>query len=265
MSNSNLVNVKIPAYTGNYTKGRQEKIRKITIHHMAGNLTIEQCGAIFQRVERNGSSHYGIGSDGRIAQYVDEGNTAWTDSNWYSNCKSITIEVANSTTGGKWPVSNKALKSLIKLVADISKRHNLGILVKGQNITWHRMYVNTTCPGDYLISKMDYIIEQANRINNEKPIEEDYFIEGGTYKLLYSKCLRKSPSISNNIVKVNEVIDGGTKKLLTSQSGNAMFKVGTKITSIEITKEKNGRVWGSYGNCWYCMQNVDGTRNVIKV
>ncbi len=165
MSNSSLVNVKIPAYSGNYTVGRSgRRIEAITIHHMAGVLSAEQCGNIFQRVGRCGSSHYGIGSDGRIGQYVDEANTAWTNSNWDSNCKSVTIETSNSQTGGKWPVSDVVLNSLIKLVADIAKRNNLGKLVKGKNLTWHRMFTNTSCPGDYLLSKMDYIITEANKI-----------------------------------------------------------------------------------------------------
>ena len=170
MSKSSLVNVEVPAYSGNYTKGRSgRKIEMITIHHMAGVLSAEQCGKIFQKVGRNGSSHYGIGNDGRIGQYVDESNTAWTNSNWDSNCKSVTIETSNSSTGGDWKVGDKALNSLIKLVADIGKRNKLGTLVKGKNVTWHRMYTNTTCPGDYLLSKMDYIVEEANRINNQVP------------------------------------------------------------------------------------------------
>ena len=263
MSNSSLVNKTILANSGNYTKGRVKSIKKITIHHMAGNLTIEQCGAIFQRAGRGGSSHYGIGSDGRIGQYVKEENTAWTDSNWDSNSSSVTIETANNKVGGNWSVSDNALNSLIKLVADIGKRNNLGTLVKGVNVTWHRMYCNTTCPGEYLISKMDYIVKEANKINQNKPVE-DFFTAGSTYKLLYSKCIRRTPAIANNILKVNQV-DLNTRKLLTSQSGNAMFKVGTQITSIEICKDKEGRVWGSYGNCWYCMQNKDGSKNVVKV
>ena len=91
--NSKLVNVEVPAYTGNYTKGRSgKKIEFITIHHMAGILSVENCGKVFQKVGRNGSSHYGIDSDGRIGQYVNEEDTAWTNSNWDSNCKSVTIE-----------------------------------------------------------------------------------------------------------------------------------------------------------------------------
>lgn len=172
MSNSTLATVKVPAYEGNYTKGRSTSIGKITVHHMAGVLTAKRCGELFQAVGRQGSSHYGIGNDGVIGQYVDEANTAWTDSNWESNCKSVTIEVSNSTTGGDWPVSNKALDSLVKLVADIAKRNNLGTLVVGRNLTWHQMYAATACPGNYLISKMNYIAEKANELNKPKAVKE---------------------------------------------------------------------------------------------
>ena len=171
MSKSSLVNVTVPAYSGNYTKGRSgRKIEMVTIHHMAGVLSAEQCGKIFQTVGRKGSSHYGIGNDGRIGQYVDESDTAWTNSNWDANCKAVTIETSNNVCGGNWSVSDEALNSLIKLVADIAKRNNLGTLVKGKNVTWHRMYTNTTCPGDYLLSKMDYIVSEANKINNQSPV-----------------------------------------------------------------------------------------------
>lgn len=168
MGYSSLACKQILANSTNYTKGRQRPVKAITIHHMAGNLTIEQCGALWQNPKRNGSSHYGIGTDGRIANYVDESNTAWTNSNWNSNCESITIETANDQIGGDWHVSDQALNSLIRLVADIAKRNGLGTLVKGQNLTWHSMFTSTTCPGGYLMSKLDYIIEEANKINNPR-------------------------------------------------------------------------------------------------
>lgn len=168
MSNSSLVEKFIKAT--HFSKGRSgRKIETITIHHMAGVLTCEQCGRIFQG-NRQASAHYGVGSDGRIAQYVDEADTAWSNSNWDSNCKSVTIETSNSSVGGNWPVSDIVLNSLIRLVADIAKRNNIA-LVKGKTLVWHRMYTATTCPGEYLLSKMDYIIEEANKINSiqEKP------------------------------------------------------------------------------------------------
>ena len=103
---------------------------------MAGKLSAKDCGAIFQKKGRNGSSHYGIGyKDGEIGLYVDECNTAWTDSNWNSNCKSVTIETGDGQMGGDWKIGDKTMKSLIKLCADIAKRNKLGKLVKGKNLT----------------------------------------------------------------------------------------------------------------------------------
>lgn len=167
MAHSNLVQVTVPADPSNYTKGRPTKIRSITVHHMAGINTAEGCGRIFANPSRNGSSHYGIGNDGKIGLYVEEENTAWTNSNWSSNCESVTIENSNSELGGSWPVSDATLNSLIKLVADIAKRNNLGKLVPGDNLNWHSMYVATSCPGDYLRGKMQYIADEANKINNQ--------------------------------------------------------------------------------------------------
>ena len=144
MSNSSLAYTFIPA--SHYSKGRSgRKIEMITIHHMASVLSAEQCGKIFQG-NRQASAHYGIGNDGRIAQYVDESNTAWANGHWDSNCKAVTIETSNNATGGMWTVGDSALNSLIRLVADIAKRNGLGTLVKGKNVTWHRMYCATACP-----------------------------------------------------------------------------------------------------------------------
>lgn len=166
MSKSSLVQVVVPADEGNYTKGRSGRsIEAITIHHMAGRLTAEQCGGIFQAKGRYGSSHYGVGYDGSIANYVDEEDTAWTNSNWDSNCKSITIEISDNDNS--WYVNDITLNAVIKLVADIAKRRGLGTLIPGKNLTWHSMFTSTTCPGDYLRSKMQYIADEANKINNE--------------------------------------------------------------------------------------------------
>lgn len=188
----------IPAYEGNYTKNRkawgQDKITEICIHYMAGNCSIETCGQIWQRPGRNGSSTYGIGSDGRIACYVDENDIAWCNSNWNSNVRSASIETANLQPSPN--VTDEALNSLIRLVADIAKRNGMGTLIKGKNVTWHSMYTDTSCPGTHLINKMDYIVEQANRLNSGKPINSspDQIISIG------------SKVIINGIFKVDELM-----------------------------------------------------------
>ena len=78
MSNSPLV-----VYTKlspNHSGKRTKKIDTITIHCMAGNCSVETCGNLFASSSRQASSNYGIGTDGRIALYVDEANRSWCTS-----------------------------------------------------------------------------------------------------------------------------------------------------------------------------------------
>ena len=163
MSNSSLVNTTVWCAEGNYTHGRSGRnIEMVALHHMAGVLSAEQCGRIFQQSGRGASANYGIGYDGKIGLYVDEYNTAWANSNWDSNCKSVSIELSNSSVGGDYPVSDTVLNKAIDLITDIFKRNNLGKCVKGQNLVWHSMYSSTYCPGDYIRGKLDYIVDKVN-------------------------------------------------------------------------------------------------------
>ena len=199
MIKSSLAQAIYPAYQGNYTVGRSgRKIEAITIHHMAGRLSAKQCGSIFQTVGRCGSSHYGVGVGGEIACYVGEENTAWTNSNWDSNCKSVTIETSDNDS--TWYVNDTTLNSLIKLVADIARRNSLGILVKGKNITWHSMFASTDCPGWYLLEKMDYIIAEANKINMGTSSSKPNYTGVITYQAYTNKWLpavRKCDNTAN--------------------------------------------------------------------
>lgn len=74
MSNSSLVNYTL--LSPNHSGLRKFPISRITIHHMAGNLSVEQCGQLFQNRAKQGSSNYGIGTDGRVGLYVEEKNRA---------------------------------------------------------------------------------------------------------------------------------------------------------------------------------------------
>lgn len=166
MSNSSLVNY--TAISPNSSNPRNNKIKKITIHHMAGNLSVETCGRVFNGKNRQASSNYGIGSDGRVGMYVEEKNRAWTSSSPSNDNQAITIEVAND--GGantNWHVSDKALAKLIDLCVDICKRNGIASLNytgdANGNLTRHNMFANTTCPGPYLQSKFPYIASEVNK------------------------------------------------------------------------------------------------------
>lgn len=165
MSNSKLVNY--TRLSPNCNKPRNHRIDKITIHHMAGNLTVEQCGAVFAPTSRQASSNYGIGSDGRVGMYVEECNRSWCSSNAENDHRAVTIEVANDGGAPDWHVSDKALSKLIELCADICKRNGITKLNytgdKTGNLTMHKWFASTGCPGPYLESKFAYIAEQVNK------------------------------------------------------------------------------------------------------
>ena len=150
----------------NCTKPRNHDVDHIVIHHMAGNATVENCGALFADPNRQASSNYGIGTDGRKACYVEEENRAWTTGNREIDNRAITIEVANCSGDPEWKVSDQALEATIELCVDICKRQGFRLNYTGDksgNLHMHKWYQATGCPGPYLGSKFPYIAEEVNR------------------------------------------------------------------------------------------------------
>ena len=160
----------------NRTSPRNHAIDTITIHCMAGNLSVERCGDVFAPATRKASSNYGVGSDGRIAMYVEEKDRSGCTSYRANDHRAVTIEVANdggADTG--WHVSDKALSSLIILIADICRRNHIRELkwladkrligqIEKQNMTVHRWFAAKACPGDYLYNKHPYIAAEVNKL-----------------------------------------------------------------------------------------------------
>lgn len=165
MSNSKLVDY--TKISPNSTNPRNHKIDTITIHHTAGVVSVETLGSIFAKESRQASCNYGIGSDGRVALIVDEANRSWCSSNRDNDHRAITIEVSNSANGGNWPVSDKVLAKLIDLCVDICRRNGIEKLNytgdKTGNLTMHKWFAATSCPGKYLESKFPYIAEEVNK------------------------------------------------------------------------------------------------------
>ena len=184
-TNSSLVNY-IDLSPGNYGL-RDHKIDTITIHHMAGNLSVETCGQLFHK--KKGNSNYGIGSDGRIALYVEEKNGAWTSSNKTNDMRAITIEVANNSGAPNWTISAQALNSLLLLCADICRRNDIKALVwspnksdrinhrNGCNMTMHKDFAATACPGPFIESIEGLIAIAVNQLLTQSP----YTLNGYDY------------------------------------------------------------------------------------
>lgn len=172
MSNSALISY--TKLSPNHSGKRTKSIDTITIHCMAGQLSVESCGALFAQSSRQASSNYGIGPDGRIALYVDEGNRSWCTSSNANDQRAVTIEVASDATH-PYAVKDKAYEALLDLVTDICKRNGIKKLVwstskndrvnhlNGCNMTVHRDYAAKACPGDYLYNLHDEIAAEVNK------------------------------------------------------------------------------------------------------
>lgn len=175
MSNSKLV-----VYTKlspHCTKPRQGKIKGISIHTMAGPGSVEGCGQVFQTSEA--SSHYGIGPDGRIGQYVLEENRAWCCSHKVDH-EVVTIEVSSIQSYQEpYECTEAAFESLIDLCVDICQRNGIKKLIwkEGKqycpaftgnwavcNMVPHRYTTDKgkSCPGNYLFGKYGEIAERVN-------------------------------------------------------------------------------------------------------
>lgn len=144
---------------------RNQPISKITIHHMAGNYSLEQLGESFSKSRREASANYGIDSNGNVGLYVDEANRSWASASPWNDNRAVTIEVANDEIGGGWHVSDTAFNKLIDLCVDICKRNGFRLTYDGtQNgsLTRHNMFIATTCPGEYLQSRFPEIVELVN-------------------------------------------------------------------------------------------------------
>ena len=132
---------------------------------------ISSVDATFQNASRQASAHYTVGGK-EIHQHVSEANTAWHCGNYYGNHATVGIETVNSTLAPDYKVSDTTLNTLIKLVADIAKRNNLGKLwinpkADYPTLSGHKDWYGaaTACPGPYLYPKLQYIADKANAIN----------------------------------------------------------------------------------------------------
>lgn len=235
-----------PSY--NHTAGRGgERVCKITPHHMAARWTGERCAQSFDVRGRNASANYCIGFDGEIVGCVDESDRSWCSASGWNDRKAITIEVANESTGGDWPISKKSWDSLVRLCADICRRYGFRLGYTGNSsgsLTEHRMFASTSCPGPYLHARMGELARQVNAMLDSGTAPSapatgggsapssggrEYTGTGfgGTYRCNCSALnVRSAPSTSASVV--------------------AQYKSGQTVVLDDWYTIANGYVWGRY-------------------
>ena len=185
MSNSSLIDY--TKISPNKTSPRNHVIDTITIHCVVGQCSVETLGNIFLPTSRKASSNYGIGPDGRIGMYVEEKDRSWCSSSSSNDNRAITIECASDTTY-PYAINDKVYESLINLCTDVCKRNNIKELKwkadksligqpDKQNMTVHRWFSATACPGDYIYNRLGDIADKVNAklgvsTSTETPNEE---------------------------------------------------------------------------------------------
>ena len=228
---------------------RRSKIDTITIHCYVGQVTAKQGCDYFYNTDKEVSSNYVVGRDGSIGLSVAENHRAWTSYSPPNDHRAITIEVA-SDAKPPYTITNKAYSALIALVTDVCKRNGIKKLVwsnnkadrinhqNGCNMTVHRDFLSTACPGEYLYSHMADIAAQVNKrlstgtttsvtkptttIKIDAPSEiggndmtRGYFKKGdrneGVYAYKQLLIMLKRAGIITQGVDNNEIFGAGTK------------------------------------------------------
>lgn len=219
---------------------RAGKPTKITIHHMAVvNGSIKAVGNTFAQKSRKACSNYGIDSEGKIACYLDEEYAPMTSSNKANDMLAVTIEVANSKGSPNWEISDKAYISLIELCADICRRNGIASLnwtgKTDGNLTIHKMFSATACPGPYLTNAMPEIAKRVNEkigVKNERPTPVPSTPVTTTtpskeFKVkVTAKVLNIRASYTTNSKVVGTIKDNGVYTIVETQGNWGKLKSG---------------------------------------
>lgn len=171
MSNSPLVD--FTQLSPNHSGKRTCPISRITPHCYVGQVTVERMGRGFANPDKKASPNYGIGLDGRVGLFVDEGNRSWCSSSEANDQRAVTIEIA-SEDKDPYEMNAVAYNKLVDLCVDICKRNGKAKLIwipakstaldyePAENemvLTIHAWFANKSCPGDWLISRLEELAD----------------------------------------------------------------------------------------------------------
>lgn len=251
MSNSSLV--KYTRLSPNHSGKRTHNIDRITPHCVVGQLSVESLGNVFAPTSRQASSNYGIGSDGRVAMYVEECNRSWCSSSNSNDQRAVTIECA-SDLKHPYAMNDKVYNALIDLCVDICKRNGKDCLLwfgdknKTLNytpksnemvLTVHRWFANKSCPGDWLYNKLGQLAEEVTK--RLGGTDNMYRVQVGAYE--------KKANAENMLKKLKAAgFDGfivEDKTMVVENPKNDVAVVEKKKTVEELAKEVINGKWGN--------------------
>lgn len=234
MSNSSLVN--FTKISPNKTVPRNHTIDTITIHCVVGQLSVEAIGNIFAPASRQASSNYGIGSDGRIGMYVEEKDRSWCSSSKSNDHRAITIE-CSCDPKPPYAINDKVYASLIKLCTDICKRNNIKELKwkadktlignpDKQNMTVHRWFSATECPGEHIYNRLGQIASDVNSKLSNTNINQLYCVQTGAYS---SKANAESAAAKLKAAGFDACVVIKTDKSISTTSKKSIDEIAKEV------------------------------------
>ena len=176
------------------------------------------------------SATYGVDGSGKIGLFVDESNVPNTSSSPDNDEKAVTIEIANKPEAyarykknhdNSWEISDAAMESAKQLTVDVAKRNGIKKFEytgdPSGSWTYHRMFTDKSCPGDYIVGKTSSILEDINnRIagsGDEIPIPP----------IDQSKIMQTvgTNDLSNLMIDANELPRASTTNVIVTKSSKA--------------------------------------------
>jgi hypothetical protein len=233
---------------------RNANVTGFTIHHNAGVDAYGQATAAGREV----SANYWITNDGQILPNVDESRRAFTSgaagypAGAAADHRNITVEVSNSPEGvrsGSWAISDAALDALVRLIADVWKRYNLGPVTRGasRGLGVHRDWVPTACPGPYIMGKLDEIVARANKLNEKQVNVSDdgetmqsVVVDGAHHYGVSNEFITHYASLDqSNVTRAVMSVTDELHKLSVAQFGNLLDGLGIPRDVVQAGKVLN--------------------------
>jgi hypothetical protein len=146
-----------------------QPINGVVIHHVAGTNGLSY---VANANTRNSHPTYHIARSGAVTGIVNPERRPHSTGG-APDPNAVAFEIDNSSAGGDWPVSPESIEALIDVIvfhASQSPRAGRGFAKNQPSVTqseffiaWHSQYKATACPGPFIMSQLDYIVEECNK------------------------------------------------------------------------------------------------------
>ena len=264
-------------FSPNHSGLRTHPIDRITPHCVVGQLSVEELGDIFAPSEREASSHYGIGPDGRVAMYVKEKNRSWCSSSEANDQRAVTIECA-SDLRHPYAMNDKVYATLVDLCVDICQRNEKTKLLWLRSkyralaykpapnemvLTVHRWFAKTRCPGDWLYYRLGALARQVtDRLTDSSLAKEKRAKRVESFFMGLGGLLKKSSPAPQNPnayrIKVMMYVLNVHKAPTADSEITATIEDFGVYTVIEESPGKGASRWGKLENGlgWIALENT---------